>query len=271
MGNRFYILDTGYMEIDKNQMVANATLGTVDNKEPHAKWIQIPVYCVLIHNPEKGWILFDTGCHPDGMNGRWSDMSVKVAPYYYTEEQLLVNQLKKAGLKPEDVQTVLLSHMHCDHAGGLFLFKDTADVFVNRDDFMRALLLVFSSQDPNASGGTCKADVTEPVQKYHFLGNKDYEIADGVELIYTQGHSAGLMALIVHLENDTYIFPVDSLNMAENYGPPSRLSTITVDGAACLASIEKIRELEARYKAKIIFPHDMGQFKTLKLAPEYYD
>jgi hypothetical protein len=59
--------------------------------------------------------------------------------------------------------------------------------------------------------------VTEPVQHYCFLGNKDIEFAPGVELIYIPGHCAGLMGLIVHLEKETYIFPIDSLNMAQNY------------------------------------------------------
>ena len=271
MGNRFYILDNGYMEVDKSQLLANATLGTVDDKNPPALWIQIPSYCVLIKSPEKGWILFDTGCHPDGMNGRWSPMSVKVAPYYCNEDQLLVNQLKSIGLKPEDIGTVVLSHYHVDHAGGLYLFKDTAEVYVNKDDFMNALYIVHASQDPNASGGTCKADVTEPVQKYRFLGNRDYEIAPGVKLLYTPGHSAGLMALLLHLEEDTYLFPVDSLHMAENYGPPARLSSIIADSVACHASIEKIRELERLYNAKMFFPHDIKQFRTFKLAPEYYE
>ena len=179
MGNRFYILDNGYLELDKNQMVANATLGTIDNPNPPGQWIKIPVYSVLIDHPEKGWILYDTGCHPDGMKGRWSPMSLKVAPHTCTEDQLLVNQLKKLGLTPADIKTVVLSHMHCDHAGGLYLFKDTADVYVNKTDLMNALLLVYSSQDPNATGGTCKADVIEPVQKYHFLGDKDIEFAPG--------------------------------------------------------------------------------------------
>ncbi len=271
MGNKFYILDNGYLELDKNQMVANSNIGTLDNKNPPAQWIQIPVYCVLINNPDKGWILFDTGCHPDGMNGRWSPMSHKVAPYYHTEDQLLVNQLASVGLTPSDIETVVLSHMHCDHAGGLYLFKDSADVYVNKEDFMKALLLVYSSQDPNATGGTCKADVIEPVQKYHFLDNKDIEFAPGVELLFTPGHTAGLMALMIHLEKETYIFPVDSLNMALNYGPPVRLSGVTVDSKSCFESIEKIRELENKYKAKVIFAHDIEQFRTLRLAPEYYE
>lgn len=270
MGNSFYILDNGYIELDQNQMVALSVMGNKDDKTPKTNWIQIPVYCVLINNPEMGWILFDTGCHPDGMKGRWSPMSCKVAPYFFTEDQLLANQLAKVGLKPEDIKHVVLSHMHCDHAGGLFLFKDTANVYVNRDDFMRALLLVHSSQDPNASGGTVKADVTEPVQNYRFLGNKDIELAPGVELIYIPGHSAGLMGLVLHLESETYIFPVDSLNLAVNYGPPAKLSGIMLDSKAAIESIDKIRELEKKYKAKVIFPHDMGQFKTLKLAPECY-
>jgi N-acyl homoserine lactone hydrolase len=271
MGNRFYILDNGYCELDKSQMVGNSTIGTIDDKNPPAKWIRIPVYCVLIDNPEMGWILFDTGCHPDGMNGRWNPSSCKVAPYYHTEEQLLVNQLKKLGLRPSDIPTVILSHMHCDHAGGLFLFRDTADVYVNADDLMRALLLVHSSQDPDASGATCKADVTEPVKKYHFLRNKDIEFAPGVELLYTPGHTAGLMSLVVHLEKETYIFPVDSLNTAENYGPPARLSGVTQDSKSCLESIEKIRELERKYKARVIFSHDIEQFKTLRKAPDFYE
>jgi glyoxylase-like metal-dependent hydrolase (beta-lactamase superfamily II) len=136
---------------------------------------------------------------------------------------------------------------------------------------MNALLLVYSTQDPNATGGTCKADVIEPVRKYHFLGDKDVEFAPGVELLFTPGHTAGLMALVVHLEKETYIFPGDSLNMALNYGPPARLSTVTVDSSACRESIEKIREVQAGYKARIIFPHDIEQYKTLKLAPEYYE
>ena len=271
MGNKFYILDNGYIEIDKNQMLANATLGTVDDKHPQALWIQIPIYCVLINNPEKGWILFDTGCHPDGMKGRWAPSSCKVAPHFCNEGQLLVNQLKSIGLKPEDIGTVVLSHMHVDHAGGLFLFTDAPEVYVNKDDFMASLFLVHASQDPNASGGTNKADVTEPVKNYRFLGNKDYELAPGVELLYTPGHSTGMMSLMLHLEDETYIFPVDSANIAENYGPPARLSTIVADSVALHASIEKIRELEKKHKAKVFFPHDQAQFKTFKLAPDCYE
>ena len=270
MGNSFYILDNGYIELDKNQMVALSVMGNIDDKNPRTEWIKIPVYCILINNPEMGWILFDTGCHPDGMKGRWSPMSRKVAPYTYSEDQLLVNQLAKIGLKPEDIKHVILSHMHCDHAGGLYLFKDTANVYVNREDLMNALLLVHASQDPNASGGTVKEDVTEPVQHYHFLGNKDIEFAPGVELIYIPGHSAGHMGLVVHLEKETYIFPVDSLPLAQNYGPPARLSGIMLDSKAGMQTIEKIQELQKKYNAKICFSHDMDQFKTLKLAPECY-
>ena len=271
MHNRFYILDNGYLEIDKNYMVLGAVAGTIEKKNPATEWIKIPVYCVLIKTPENGWILFDTGCHPDGMKGRWSHMSTLIAPHFCTEEQLIVNQLKSVGLKPEDIKTVVLSHMHCDHAGGLYLFKDSADVYVNRDDFMASLLLVYSSQDPNASGSTCRADVIEPVQSYRFLGNKDYEIAPGVEILYTPGHTAGMMSLLVRLSNKTYIFPVDSLNMAENYGPPAKLAAFTVDNVACRESIEKIRELEHEHNARVIFSHDMEQFKTLKTAPECYE
>ena len=269
MKNKIYFLDNGYFECNKNNLVVDPTM---DATQPvPVDLIKIPIYSVLIDNPEEGWILFDTGGHPDAMKGRWSPTLQKSTEYTYTDEQLLINQLDKVGLKPEDVGTVVLSHMHSDHAGGLFLFKDTAEVFVNRDEFKSALLRVFSSQDSNAHGGFCKADVTESVQNYHFLDNEDYKIAPGVELLYTPGHTDGMMSLMVHLEDDIYIFPVDSLNMADNYGPPPRTSRVNADNAKCSASIEKILELEQRFKAKIIYPHDIEQFAALKHAPEYYD
>jgi glyoxylase-like metal-dependent hydrolase (beta-lactamase superfamily II) len=193
-----------------------------------------------------------------------------VAPHRASEDQLLVNQLAKVGVKPSDVKTVLLSHMHCDHAGGLFLFKDTAEVYVNKDDFRQSLFTVFSSQDPNASGGTCRADVIEQVQNYRFLGNKDYKIAPGVTLIYLPGHSAGMMGLLVELAGGNYLFPLDILNMAANYRPKTVPSAIVYDSIRLMASVERVRELEAEYNAEVMFPHDMAQFETFKRAPNWY-
>lgn len=271
MGNKMYILDNGYIELDQNQMLALSTMANVDDKEAKSKWIQIPIYCVLIHNDEKGWILFDTGHHPDGMKGRLSPVSQKIAPYFHEEEQRVENQLAKVGLKPEDINILALSHMHCDHAGGLYLFTNTPEVYVTRENLATALVTVYGTPDINNHAGYIKEDVTEPVQNYRLLSNKDTEIAPGVTLLYLPGHVPGMMGLLVELDGGNYIFPVDITNLAANYGPPAKMSGIVNDSRALMESIEKVRDLEKKYKAKVMFPHDMAQFKTFKLAPEYYE
>ena len=63
----------------------------------------------------------------------------------------------------------------------------------------------------------------------------------------------------------------DSIYTKVIYGPPARPSALMYDKGKYFASIEKVRELESRYQADVIFSHDKDHFKTIKKAPEYYE
>ena len=269
MGNRMYILDNGYMELDENQMIALSVMGLTNDKHPQCRWMQIPVYCILIHNDEAGWILFDTGCNPNCSNASPDE---PVCRYFFNDDQRLENQLAKVGLKPSDINIVVASHMHVDHGGGFYLFTDTdAECYVNGDEFAYTLKKVFQSQNPADWAGTERNDLIVPIKKWNFLPNEDYEIAPGVKLLYLPGHSFGLMGLQLTLDSGTILYPVDTCNTHINYGPPARLSGIVYDSIAMMNSIEKVRRIEKATHAKVIFPHDMELFKQFKLAPEYYE
>ena len=45
----------------------------------------------------------------------------EMPPYYQDETQTLEYQLGLVGLTPKDIRTVILSHMHVDHAGYLWM------------------------------------------------------------------------------------------------------------------------------------------------------
>lgn len=68
---KLYVLRTGYLETDKNNVVACSTIGTRQQPVVESKWIKLPVMAFLIETDE-GYILFDTGCHADAMNGHLS-------------------------------------------------------------------------------------------------------------------------------------------------------------------------------------------------------
>jgi N-acyl homoserine lactone hydrolase len=265
---RLYILDNGWLEGDSNWIIAMSVVGTQKNKTPPIRWIKIPVYCALIDHP-KGKILYDTGCHPDAMKGYWPPNLTSIFPYYYYDNQLLAKQLALTGTVPEEIKTVILSHLHLDHAGNTHLFKD-AEFYVHKKDFDYAKHLVASSPNPADYGAYVKADLDLPLDKLHFIDD-DYTLTDGIALISLPGHTPGVLGLMVHLEQEgTLIFPADALYTQENYGPPTKMSGIVYDSVSFRASIEKIRALQQKYNAKIMFSHDMPYFKTLKLAPRYY-
>jgi N-acyl homoserine lactone hydrolase len=265
---KLYLLDNGHLEGDYNWIVAMSTVGTLEDKTPPTKWVSIPVYCVLIDSPE-GKILYDTGCHPQAMNGYWPKNLQSIFPYFYNDNQLLVKQLELTGTAPEEVKAVILSHLHLDHAGNSHLFRN-AEVYVHKKDYEYGKHLVDSSPNPADHGAYVKADLDIPTDKLHLV-DSDIRPFDGIELISLPGHTPGILGLMVHLEQEgTLIFPSDALYTLENYGPPTKMSGIVYDSVAFRDSIEKIRALQKKYDAKIMFSHDMPLFKTLKLAPEYY-
>ncbi len=91
-------------------------------------------------------------------------------------------------------------------------------------------------------------------------------------MITLPGHSYGVLGLVVETKNDgVLIFPSDAIYTKANYGPPAKLSGIVYDTLSFFDSIEKVRRLATKHNAKVMFPHDMEFFKTLKLAPQCYE
>lgn len=266
---KVYVLNNGWLECDENWMVAQTVLGSLGDKTPQVNWIKIPVYTVLIDHPQ-GKILYDLGCHPEAMQGYWPVGLQSVFPYHHQEEHDFRNQLALTGTKPEDIKTVVLSHLHLDHAGNIHLFEH-ADVYVHQKDFEYGQTLVHLSPDPAAHGAYVKADLEVPVKQYHLV-EKDMELVPGVELITLPGHTPGILGLVVHLKNEgTLIFPQDAVYDRRNYGPPAKASGIVYDSIAFFNSIEKVRNYAKKYNAKVMFSHDMDFFKTMKVAPEFYE
>lgn len=265
---KLYILDTGYLETDRNNVEGCTVIGTKSNPKVQNEWIKLPVMAFLIETTD-GYILYDTGSNPNAMNGYWPTWLGEVYPLYQTEDQKLENQLAKCGVKPLDIKTVVLSHFHMDHVGNLHLF-DHADVYAPKADFNTAMMNVHGTSDLNKHGAYIKADMEVPVKQYHLI-EEDMELIPGLELINLPGHALGLLGMVVHLKGGTYILPQDCLYTSAIYGPPAKASGLLADSIAFFKSIEKVRALEKKYNATVVFAHDDKFFSTLKTAPAFYE
>ena len=103
---RLYVIDCGRIEMRVSNQV---TSGAPDARNAPA----IPVPCWLFQT-EQGWMLFDTGCDPEGMTKNWPPARQE-NPYVCPPEQELTAQLALLGIRPSDIRCVVLSHLHLDH------------------------------------------------------------------------------------------------------------------------------------------------------------
>jgi N-acyl homoserine lactone hydrolase len=273
MGIEFTILSHGTIENDIAWNLSVPNPASKYDKNPAAQWVSVPSFSVLIKHPQAGYILYDTGSCPGDEKDRRPEYAQTYFPFYANPEDFLDARLKELKLTVNDISTIVVSHMHWDHSGGLQLFKGTPagqNLLVHRKDFEYGLVETHRSSDvPFAGGGYYKGNFEFEGLSYNFVA-EDQELAEGIEIITLGGHTPGILGLVVHLDSGTYIFTSDAVYMQKNYGPPVIVPGIVYDTLGFFEGIDKLRKLEKRYNAKVIFGHDIEQFAGLKKAPYFY-
>src|SRR5258705_11731970 len=127
-GMKLYIFSAQPLEISKSALSSAAT---GDEK------ILIAVAFFLIKHP-KGNILFDTGDNDRIITDQtyWGPMAAMLDKGV-SADLAIDTQLGKIGIKPTDINFVILGHMHLDHAGNVGKFPN-ATIVVHRDETANA-------------------------------------------------------------------------------------------------------------------------------------
>lgn len=95
-------------------------------------YVDIPVVAFLVEHPAAGFLLIDTGFHgsvaiePGQAMGRLGGLLFK--DVRMDSDDAVPAQLRSMGVAPEAVRTVVLTHMHSDHASGISHFPDATFV-----------------------------------------------------------------------------------------------------------------------------------------------
>ncbi|MGX7091744.1 MBL fold metallo-hydrolase [Hutsoniella sourekii] len=129
------------------------------------------------------------------------------------EETQLFNSLKALNLQAEDIDYILMTHMHDDHAGGLT--KREGEHIVS--SFPNAKIIVSQKeweavQHPNLrTRGTYLEDNWRPVRDQVHTFNETMELAPGLKMICTGGHSPGHSIILLEQAGETLIHLADHL------------------------------------------------------------
>jgi N-acyl homoserine lactone hydrolase len=228
--------------------------------------IYAPYFFYLVQHPH-GNVLFDSGVHPamrDDPHGRLGEAAdaivVEMAP-----DDDVVSQLGKLGLKPRDIDHVVQSHLHFDHAGGLEFFPE-ATIYVQRSELSFAYWPAVYQR-----GMYIRADFDHPLRWKELDGEYDM-FGDGrVVLIPTPGHTPGHQSMLVRFDDEPIVLLSDATYMMEKMRQ-RLLPAILWNPDAMVASWERVEDIERRLGARLICTHDVDFRETMKLAPgEWYE
>lgn len=103
----------------------------VDRTQPF-KVVHFPAICALITHPVHGYLLFDTGFSRAVLEGTSSfpmNLYRLITPVIFDDSESAVENLKRRGVDPAEINYVFLSHFHIDHMGGLKDFPNAKYIY----------------------------------------------------------------------------------------------------------------------------------------------
>lgn len=192
--------------------------------------LEIPVWAAAVEgNGLK--ILVDTGIRDPS----W--VVSNMGPCRQEPDETLPGALAEIGWSPEDVDIVINTHLHYDHVGFNSLFHH-GSFLIGRAEWEAA-------QNPVATQRVLYAPrewLLEPLSifNYEIVGADYHDVAPGIKLIDTPGHSVGHQSVLVNTENGVLCVVGDAVNIEENFTTETP-GGIHVSVSDALSSTEKVR------------------------------
>ncbi|QIW15774.1 MBL fold metallo-hydrolase [Pasteurellaceae bacterium RH1A] len=273
---KIHCLTTGWVQIKVHHQLARLFLRPLRVLDvlTDMKWSpKLPIGCWLIEHPE-GLIMVDTGessrANDKGYQPWWHPFMQFCERRGVLPSQEVGAVLKAKGFDPLAVKTVVMTHMHGDHAGGLGNFPNSRFVLSEQEKqaidarnaaFNGYLKMHYPSWfKPEAikfDGGAF-----ENFEHCHKL------TADGkVLLIPTPGHTLGHLSVVVD-QGDHYVLIAGDASYAEDYLLKGEVDGVCIDEKLHEQSTAQLRELCRRKPTITQFAHD-SESETRLLAKTF--
>jgi glyoxylase-like metal-dependent hydrolase (beta-lactamase superfamily II) len=219
----------------------------------------LPIHAWLIEH-EDGPILVDTGetarAGDPGYLPRWHPYFRRAVRMHVTPDEELGPQLARIGLGPADVRTVVLTHLHTDHAGGLHHVAEH-EILVDRAELRRAggFRGQLNGYLPHRWPAGVRLKAIDLDDGPYGPFPKSMRLARGVHAIATPGHTRGHISVVVEDDAGPTILAGD-VSYTEGLMLEGATDGVCPNPREAAETIGRMRELVTGSDATYLPSHD---------------
>jgi glyoxylase-like metal-dependent hydrolase (beta-lactamase superfamily II) len=265
---RIHPIETGRVRIKQAQIEGRS----------HGLWRQLqpilsqewadwsPVYAWAIEHPE-GVIVVDTGSNA-GLKSlpRWHPYFQFAVRFDIEPEQEVGPQLRRLGIDARDVKTVVLTHLHIDHDGGLAHFPHSR-ILASGDEIARTAGIAGALQGylPNRWPKWFDPEplAWQPSSFGPFKRSMALTKAGDVIAVPTPGHTPSHLSVIVR-DGDHHIMLAGDTSYLESTMLRGMVDGVSPNEAVASATFADIRELCAQHPTIYLPAHDPKSAERLR-------
>ncbi len=216
-----------------------------------------PTSCLYVRSPTAGAMLVDAGI------GRLPGPAGLPIPTAGRHAEAVA----AAGIDRREVETVLLSHLHPDHVGGLFDEADQPTFPRARYHVSREEIAFWSQPAPDLGGTTMpppmQADTVRVAKRFLSLAGgrvvpfaSGEPVAEGVLSLPLEGHTPGQVGFLFDGGGETLLYTADAAgNRSISLQRPDWRFSFDTDGAAAIATRKRLIELAVDRGWTLFTPH----------------
>lgn len=242
----------------------DAVRGVIHPGDDSHRRVRLPCMQVYIEGDNGERLLVDTGMPPEVAGNRAGleqELGIKpglMLPVVEPDERV-DRQLANLGVAMDQLDYVINTHVHFDHAGGNRLCR-------GRTISVQGAEIEAARDTPEYLSGE---EVWWDAPGVQFaLVEGDWSPIPGVEMLFTPGHSPGHQSMLVRLRQQPWLFTWDAVYTEEHWRT-DKLGVVR-DVTQARASMERLRAIAAHENARLIFGHDIAQWSALRRAPHFY-
>lgn len=234
----------------------------------------VPVPAFLVRHPTAGLILVDTGLHPSiasDPEANLGRLAASFTDWTVRPGEDVASRLRTMGTDPSQVGTVILTHLHLDHASAVSEFPQATFVISSAEweDATSGLLPILKYYRPQQFDHAFDFRTVDygadSINSFSTFGRSFDLFGDGsVVLLSTPGHSVGHQSVYLKTGAGPVLLAGDAIFLADQLEPGADLAARPRDRHNYERSIRELALFRKQHPDAIIVPgHDPDFFAKL--------